>query len=112
MDSARSATSKGISSILFDADPARIAQRSARDPYVIHKRCYLNISLLIFLLNRFDVIVIGSGMGGGVLAHSLADNKKRVLLLERGDLVFTTHSLNTTRPHADLARKIGPTQVT
>lgn len=49
-------------------------------------------------------------MGGGVLAHTLADNEKRVLLLERGDLIFTTHSLNTTRPHADLTRT-GPTQV-
>jgi choline dehydrogenase-like flavoprotein len=50
-------------------------------------------------------------MGGGVLAHSLADRNQRVLLLERGDLLFTTHTLNTTRPHADLSRKTGPTQV-
>ena len=50
-------------------------------------------------------------MGGGVLAHALADAKQRVLLLERGDLLFTTHALNTTRPHADLYKKTGPTQV-
>ena len=58
------------------------------------------------------MIVIGSGMGGGVLAHSLADANQRVLLLERGDLLFTTHALNTTRPHADVYKKTGPTQVT
>jgi choline dehydrogenase-like flavoprotein len=33
----------------------------------------------------FDVIVIGSGAGGGTLVHRLAPSGKRVLLLERGD---------------------------
>jgi choline dehydrogenase-like flavoprotein len=32
-----------------------------------------------------DVIVIGTGAGGGTLAHRLAPSGKRVLLLERGD---------------------------
>ena len=32
----------------------------------------------------FDVIVIGSGAGGGTLAYSVAKAGKRVLLLERG----------------------------
>ena len=32
-----------------------------------------------------DVIVIGTGAGGGTLAHRLASTGKRVLLLERGD---------------------------
>ena len=34
--------------------------------------------------NSYDVIVIGSGAGGGTLAHRLAPSGKRVLLLERG----------------------------
>jgi len=34
---------------------------------------------------HFDVIVIGSGAGGGTLTHRLAPTGKRVLLLERGD---------------------------
>jgi choline dehydrogenase-like flavoprotein len=34
---------------------------------------------------RSDVIVIGTGAGGGTLAHKLAATGKRVLLLERGD---------------------------
>src|SRR5262245_30866821 len=33
---------------------------------------------------HFDVIVIGSGAGGGTLTHRLAPTGKRVLLLERG----------------------------
>lgn len=34
---------------------------------------------------HYDVIVIGSGAGGGTLTHALAPTGKRVLLLERGD---------------------------
>jgi choline dehydrogenase-like flavoprotein len=33
---------------------------------------------------RYDVIIIGSGAGGGTLAHHLAPSGKRILLLERG----------------------------
>jgi choline dehydrogenase-like flavoprotein len=36
---------------------------------------------------RFDVIIIGTGAGGGTLAHRLAPSGKRILLLERGDYV-------------------------
>ncbi|MBI1852494.1 MAG: GMC family oxidoreductase [Planctomycetes bacterium] len=36
---------------------------------------------------RFDVIVIGSGAGGGTLVHRLAPSGKKILLLERGDYV-------------------------
>ena len=35
--------------------------------------------------DRYDVIIIGSGAGGGTLAHRLAPSGKRILLLERGD---------------------------
>ncbi|MGH8938356.1 MAG: GMC family oxidoreductase, partial [Actinomycetes bacterium] len=35
--------------------------------------------------DHYDVIVIGSGAGGGTLTHALAPTGKRVLLLERGD---------------------------
>ena len=34
---------------------------------------------------RYDVIVIGSGPGGGTTAAKLAETGRRVLLLERGD---------------------------
>jgi choline dehydrogenase-like flavoprotein len=35
--------------------------------------------------DSYDVIVIGSGAGGGTLVHHLAPSGKRILLLERGD---------------------------
>ena len=33
---------------------------------------------------RYDVIIIGSGAGGGTLAYRLAPSGKRILILERG----------------------------
>ena len=37
--------------------------------------------------NHYDVIIIGTGAGGGTLAHRLAPTGKRILLLERGDFM-------------------------
>jgi choline dehydrogenase-like flavoprotein len=36
-------------------------------------------------MSDYDVIVIGSGAGGGTLVRHLAPSGKRILLLERGD---------------------------
>jgi len=36
---------------------------------------------------RYDVVIIGTGAGGGTLAHRLAPTGKRILLLERGDFL-------------------------
>ncbi|KAL6705242.1 hypothetical protein ACN47E_007202 [Coniothyrium glycines] len=46
---------------------------------------------------EYDTIVVGSGMGGGVVASALADEKKRVLVLEAGSLLFPTHVGNLPR---------------
>ena len=35
--------------------------------------------------DHYDVVIIGSGAGGGTLAWKLAPSGKRILLLERGD---------------------------
>ena len=35
-------------------------------------------------MDHYDVIIIGTGAGGGTLAHKLAPSGKRILLLERG----------------------------
>jgi choline dehydrogenase-like flavoprotein len=37
--------------------------------------------------NHYDVVIIGTGAGGGTLAYRLAPSGKRILLLERGDYV-------------------------
>jgi hypothetical protein len=95
----------------FPLTPAKLAEESVKNP--------------------FDVVIIGSGIGGGVLAAALLDkNKKlaagashftgqstsfsvqqplkaattvddrslRILVIERGGLLFHTHSLNGPRP--------------
>ncbi len=36
---------------------------------------------------RYDIIIIGSGAGGGTVAHALAGTSARILILERGDFV-------------------------
>jgi choline dehydrogenase-like flavoprotein len=50
--------------------------------------------------NHYDVIIIGSGAGGGTLAYKLAPSGKRILLLERGPYVprekenWDSHAVN------------------
>jgi choline dehydrogenase-like flavoprotein len=39
------------------------------------------------MAENYDVIIIGTGAGGGTLAHTLAPSGKRILLLERGDFL-------------------------
>jgi choline dehydrogenase-like flavoprotein len=36
---------------------------------------------------RYDIIIIGTGAGGGTIAYALADSSARILILERGDFV-------------------------
>src|SRR5512132_2472195 len=38
-------------------------------------------------MTHYDVIIIGSGAGGGTLAYKLAPSGLRILLVERGDYV-------------------------
>jgi choline dehydrogenase-like flavoprotein len=39
------------------------------------------------MTERYDIIIIGSGAGGGTLTHALAGSGKQILLLERGDFL-------------------------
>ena len=39
------------------------------------------------MANQYDVIIIGSGAGGGTLACHLSPSGKKILLLERGDFL-------------------------
>lgn len=51
--------------------------------------------------NHYDVIIIGSGAGGGTLAYKLAPSGKRILLIERGPYIprekenWDSHAVNT-----------------
>ena len=36
------------------------------------------------MTERYDIVIIGSGAGGGTLAHTLAPSGKKIALLERG----------------------------
>ena len=36
---------------------------------------------------RFDIVIIGSGAGGGTIAHALSASGARILVLERGEAV-------------------------
>src|SRR5664279_2736794 len=47
---------------------------------------------------HYDVIIIGTGAGGGTLAHTLAPSGKRILLLERGD--FLPREMDNWSPDA------------
>jgi len=56
----------------------------------------------------FDIIVVGSGIGGGVLADDLAERlgtHQRILVLEAGSFLYPTHVYNLCRfSNASVAR--------
>ena len=56
---------------------------STRQPVVSHAADAADVPAS----NHFDVIIIGTGAGGGTLAYELAPSGKRILMLERGDYV-------------------------
>ena len=61
--------------------------------------------------NDFDIVIVGSGMGGGVLADDLAERAgqhKRILVIEAGSFIYPTHVYNVCRfPNSSLAKHFG-----
>lgn len=59
----------------------------------------------------FDFIIIGSGMGGGILADDLSDRlgqSHRILVLDAGSFIYPTHVYNISRiPNGAVARHFG-----
>ncbi|KAK7689491.1 hypothetical protein QCA50_007283 [Cerrena zonata] len=49
-------------------------------------------------LDPYEYIIVGGGFAGGLLAEELASKQKKVLLIERGYPLFSTHTVNTARP--------------
>jgi choline dehydrogenase-like flavoprotein len=47
----------------------------------------------------YDVVIIGTGAGGGTLAHRLAPSGKRILLLERGGYLPRGRENRSSRLH-------------
>ena len=39
------------------------------------------------MTEHYDIVIIGTGAGGGTIAHALAPTGARILILERGDFV-------------------------
>ena len=48
---------------------------------------------------EYDLIVVGSGAGGGILADAASDSQLRTLVLEAGSYLFPTHIANLPRSH-------------
>ena len=59
----------------------------------------------------FDIIIVGSGIGGGILADDLADRlggTRRILVVDAGSFIYPTHVYNISRvPNAAVARHFG-----
>jgi len=61
----------------FDPDACRLRKSIARMINELSRKNFMST-------NSFDVVIIGTGAGGGALAQRLAPSGKRILILERG----------------------------
>ncbi|KAL7783807.1 FAD/NAD(P)-binding domain-containing protein [Trichoderma ceciliae] len=72
----------------------------------------------------YDFIIVGTGMGGGILARTIIERAEnapeldngghdiRVLLIERGGMLLTTHCANTSSPRWNSTSLEGPSMNT
>ena len=51
---------------------------------------------------RYDVIIVGTGAGGGTLAHTIAASGKNILILERGN--FLPREMDNWEPGTSVHR--------
>ena len=59
-------------------------------------------------MNHYDVVIIGTGAGGGTLLHGLAATGKRILVLERGPFLPREKQNWDTRVAFNTTRYFGP----
>ena len=50
------------------------------------------------MTEHYDIVIIGTGAGGGTMAHALSTSAARILVLERGD--FIPQEADNWNPHA------------
>ena len=55
------------------------------------------------MANDYDIIIIGTGAGGGTLAYALRNSGKRILLIERGD--YLPQEVENWSPNAVFKQK-------
>jgi hypothetical protein len=79
----------GDDAVLFQPVPALVTE-NAQVQRTLFKR---NLDEA----HEYEVLVVGSGIGGGILADQLADLGSDVLVLEAGSYLFPTHVANLPR---------------
>jgi hypothetical protein len=79
----------GDDAVLFQPVPALVTE-NAQVQRTLFKR---NLDEA----HEYEVLVVGSGIGGGILADQLADLGADVLVLEAGSYLFPTHVANLPR---------------
>ncbi len=59
---------------------------------------------------RYDLVIIGTGMGGGVLAYALKDSGMKILLIERGDFLFLKNRKTGARKRSLITKRYKPNE--
>ncbi len=59
-------------------------------------------------MDHFDVVIVGTGAGGGTVLHELASTGKRILVLERGPFLARAKENWDTRTVFNTTRYFGP----
>lgn len=59
--------------------------------------------MVTLMSDRYDVIVVGNGAGGGTLARTLAPSGRKILILERGD--YLPREMANCQPQAAPGRE-------
>ena len=77
--------------ISFDVEPDAFQHHYGNFTTIVHRLEQETVYPCGRHDHEYDVIVIGSGMGGGTLADALSDAEVKVLLLEAGGLRFPVH---------------------
>src|SRR5262245_37497239 len=101
---------RGVGTFSAPTEPARSsttakppASTGATSPRTSRRDAPTLLSRLeIAVTDHYDVVIIGTGAGGGTLAHTLAGTGRSILLVERGD--FLPREMDNWDPEAVFVR--------